>query len=218
MSRPMERRTLHFDLPASSQAQYTLHACLREYPLAEHTPEKLASARQRMPFLRVIPDNHITHFAELDLKSDAVALLSVTKAGTNGHGPSLQRMSIHVPQAESRQAQQNAIAVRPQGATVAVHPTLARYAVTPATYAATAGSDDDYQYPAHIDSYQHAQAAAAALVFHHRDLMNLSTSATNGAPYVLQTSCVGNKYLSGLALTINSLGMQRVRAVRRPPP
>src|SRR4051794_2060065 len=85
--RPVERRTLHFDLShLEPSVDYTLHACLEEHPLRAHTAETLGNARAAVPLLRALPDQRLTHFAELNLPSDAVALLSVTTPGAAGSG------------------------------------------------------------------------------------------------------------------------------------
>ena len=189
--RRVERRTLHFDLShLDGSSEYTLHACLREHALEPHTRETLRQAREATPFLQEIPDHRLTHFAHLDLPSDAVALLTVTTAGGDG-GQRLASMAIHVPKESYRAEQARARLGRP-----AVHPKLRALGL----------GGDPAPYPADIDDYKDATDAAVAFLFHHRDVMNLVASDDHGAAYVIQHHLEANPSLSDVATTILELG------------
>jgi hypothetical protein len=60
-----EAPTLHVDLSHLAPDQnFTLRVGTRAYPLAAHTPESLARARESNAALAVLPDARITHFTE----------------------------------------------------------------------------------------------------------------------------------------------------------
>lgn len=191
--RPVERRGVHFDLShLGTGREYTLHACLAEHALRPHTAETREQARADTALLRAIPDAHLTHFAELDLPSDAVALLSVTTPDPDG-GERLATMAIHVPKESYRAEQARACAAERSGRP-AVHPKLRAFA-----------GGDPAPYPPDVDDYHDATDAAVAFLFHHRDVMNLRPEV-DGAAYVIQRYLESNPNLSDLAITILQLG------------
>ena len=203
--RPVEQRSVHFDLSHLDGApEYTLHACLEEHPLQRHTPETLEQARAATPLLRAIPDERLTHFAELELPSDAVALLSVTAAEPDG-GHRLATMAIHTPKQAYRDEQQLASSIERVGRP-SVHPKLQALGIDAAALREATGSSDPAPYPPDIDDYHEATDAAVAFLVHHRDVMNLIPSAGNGAAYVIQKYLEANPNLSDLAITILQLG------------
>jgi hypothetical protein len=96
-----EKHTLHFDLAhIEPHDEFTLHACLKRFPLKRHTGESLERARATHPFLQLVPSDNITHYIEdIDLPSDAVTLLYVTNpVQINGDtADHTVLMSIHIP-------------------------------------------------------------------------------------------------------------------------
>ncbi|HEX5726494.1 MAG TPA: hypothetical protein VFX98_13555, partial [Longimicrobiaceae bacterium] len=127
--RATELRTLHFDLSHLEQEhEFTLHACLKQHPLRRHTAESLVRARRTHPFLRWVPDRHVTHFIEdVALPADAVALLHVTRpVEVDGNvAEQLATMSIHIPHEGRRRVRERA---RGSGwDNWALHPKLTRF-------------------------------------------------------------------------------------------
>lgn len=202
--RPTERRTLHFDLShLPTDNDYQLHACLRTHPVHAHTAQSRRAARGDLRFLAAVPDQRLTHYVEVDLPSDAVALLQVTTRPRDGQPEHLATLGIHVPRHAYRHEQNRRAALRAPGDPL-VHPKLARLDVTAERYRALVG-EDPAPYPKDIDSYRDATDAAVALLFHHREILNLST-AEHGAAYLIQQYCENNPGLSDIALAIYFLG------------
>ena len=203
--RPLERRRLHFDLSHLDTAnEYTLHACLEPHPVHAHTAESRQRAREAAPVLRAVPDERLTHYAELDLPSDAIALLSVTRPDERG-GHRLATMAIHVPQDAYRTEQLRMRDAASTSGGLAVHAKLRLLGVDPQKLRAVTGSDDPAPYPTHIDDYNDAVTAAVALLFHHRDVMNLQVGGY-GAAYIIQQYLEANPSISDVALQIVQLG------------
>ncbi|GAA5187289.1 hypothetical protein GCM10023322_35340 [Rugosimonospora acidiphila] len=203
-TRPTERRTLHFDLshlPADDD--YQLQAALRTYQVHAHSAESRRDARRELGFLAAVPDHRLTHYADTELPSDAVALLQVTTRPRDDQPERLAMLGIHVPRHAYRHEQERRAARRVPGDPV-MHPKLARLDVTPERYRALTG-EDPAPYPKDIDSYRDASDAAVALLFHHREILNLST-AEHGAAYLIQQYCENNPGLSDIAVTIFLLG------------
>ena len=85
---PTEKRTLHVNLKHCKNPDDVLvHANLRQYRLERHTPESLARASQSRPFLKLLPQEHVTHYIEdLPVPSNRPALITVS-TGTGGASP-----------------------------------------------------------------------------------------------------------------------------------
>jgi hypothetical protein len=205
--RPVERRVLHLDLSHLDQdPDFVLHVCLTDHPLQPHTVGTRGQARRHMPFLRAVPDHRLTHFVELELPADAVALMQVRSRRPTDGAPCVAAMAIHVPErvarAEQRRRRQAARAREMDGE---IHPKLAALGLTAQQFRERTAGQDPAPYPEHIDSYLDVSAAAVALLFHHRDVMNLALDQF-GAAYVLQTYCERNPAISDVALQILLLG------------
>ena len=100
-TRPVERRTLHFNLSHTvPDAQHTLHLGGRRYTLRSHTNATRAHYRMRQGLLGYVPDNRLTHYLEeVEFPADAVQSFYVTYPSKKPDGPPhLSLMSIHVPQ------------------------------------------------------------------------------------------------------------------------
>lgn len=174
-----ENATLHFDLSHLAPDQtFTLHAGRERHTLAPHTPQTLSRARRENDALRLIPDHRVTHYAQPSrLPSDAPMLLRVTAPR---HDPDdlldrLALVSIYLPRRHRAAALARGRRRRghPCGDDRVPHPKLTALG---APGAGPGGLPSD---KALIDlgDMNTAQDAAAALVFHHGELMTL-----NGAP------------------------------------
>ena len=218
-TRATEKRSLHFDLShAKGERVFTLYACLREYQLHRHTPETLRQARAKRPFLSLIPDERLTHYiADFVLPSDAVALVSVTsKERVNERQVSrIETMHIHVPRAGRRRAREKMRAKHAHrtGAPddrLSVPPKLMQFGVTAESFAATVNTSDtasddalDPMYPEEIDDFNDAYETASALLFHHRDLMNLNPAEDGFYAAWIMDNCIDkNPGTSELAVQI----------------
>jgi hypothetical protein len=210
--RPTELHTLHFDLShvAEANQEYTFHVCLREHRIAPHTPETLRRARKTHPFLRAVPESNITHYVQVELPSDAVALTWVTAPISVDGEPAqhMVMMSIHVPRA----GHANAVALsRRNGRLWHVHPKLQRFGVTADLLRShqDAGDDGiDPEFPDHITDFQDAVAASQALLFHHPSLINLSLADGGAIPAYILNNCITASINETMALPITIFGLK----------
>lgn len=213
-ARPTEKRSLHFDLShAESDQVFTLHACLKEYPLHKHTPETLRKFRAQQHFLTLIPDERLTHYSEdLALPSDAIALVYVaSQQPINGRNVSrIETMHIHVPRAGRRRAREKMREKRAlRGGTPdeapSVPPKFVPFGVTaesfPASVSASDASADPI--PEEIDDAQDAYETAYALLFQHRDLLNLNPENDGYYAAWIMDNCIeANPGIGDLAFQI----------------
>ncbi len=185
---PTETRTLHFNLAhCRNPDDVLLHANLRKYQLKRHTPETRARASQDTPFLKLLPQAHVTHYIEdLPVPSNRPALITVS-TGTRDDAPGKTiAMYLHVPKA-GRAAAREAMKTRGKDVLAATRFKLARYGVT---------SDDlkplmlDSDFPDHVDSYSDAMEAAVAVLFHHPSLLNLSSDNGGAIPAYIKENCI----------------------------
>ena len=177
--RPTERQSLHFDLAHLADVPYTFNVALTSVPLVRHTAQTLAAARETNPLLRLFPDERLSHYVDVDLPSDAIALMYVTRE-VCVHGRTFQapvHLGIHIPQAGRDSA--CSMQRKQRGA---IHPKLAFHGITMEQFVAAMGDEADPQFPPHIQSNQDAIEAATALLFHHPNLINLSTDSGGAIP------------------------------------
>ena len=177
-ARPTEVHTLHFDLAhVDGSYDFAMHISLQSYPLQRHDKASRARARTALPFLRCVPDAHLTHYIEdIALPSDAIALIHVTRPMQVGPevADHLVHMGIHVPAAGHAAA---AALARARSVQLwDVHPKLARFGIT------ADNSTIDPQFPDGINDWQDAVDAATALLFHHPSLVNLNTNQGGMVP------------------------------------
>ncbi len=185
---PTEKRTLHFNLKHCKNPDDVLvHANLREYRLERHTPETLARAGQSRPFLKLLPQEHVTHYIEdLPVSSNRPALITVsTKTGDASLRKTIA-MHLHVPKA-GRAAAREEMKKRGKDVLATVYHKLSAYGVT---------SDDikplvdDSDFPDHVDDYNDALEAAVAVLFHHPSLLNLSSDNGGAVPAYIKAQCI----------------------------
>lgn len=190
--RATEHHSLHFDFShLDPQCDYTFQHGLTSLPLRQHSAATRAAARTRIPLLKVIPDERLTHFVEADLPSDAIVLLYVTKRRTIGARTFDHpvHLAIHVPREGHARVRTNALAAR-RATPVTLHPKLAQVGVTRAAFTAATGDNDDAEHPEHIQIWQNAVDAAVALLFHHGSLINLSTDNGGQVPAQIISNCI----------------------------
>ncbi len=186
-SRPVERHSLHFDFShLDPDREYTFNHSLVAAPLRRHDQDTLAAARQKLPLLRAIPDKHLTHFIDIDLPSDCLALMYVAIpreiAGKMVQHP--VHIALHIPQEgrhKARQLWMERTTTKP-----ALHPRLARMGLTVDAVAAVLDDGDTPSFPAHINTIQDATSAAIALTFQHSNLINLNTDEGGKIPAIIE--------------------------------
>ena len=197
--RRTEATTLHFNLAQHKQeTELTFHVALGEYALRPHTPRTLRSHAAENPLLGLLP---ATHFVEnVPLPSDAIALMHVTKPLKLGRATTEQilSMAIHVPRAGRRKYYQTA------ERSFSTHPKLRRYGIEMAQLKLLAARPD---FPDHIKGYQDAFDTAVALLFHHPNLVNLSTKDGGTIPEFILDRCITDvlEQYPGLVETIYEL-------------
>lgn len=181
-----ESRTLHFDLShLTCDAPLTFHQSLKTYELKRHDHTSRATARAELAILGLIPDDNLTHFVLVeDLPAEQIVLTYVTKrrtvSGRDVDAPI--HMGVYVPPAGRDSCAAQIRRARREGHAPRLHPSLARFNVTPESLAAVLGADVDPAFPPHIGSYQDALDAAIALLFHHPNLINLSADNSGAVP------------------------------------
>jgi hypothetical protein len=181
-TRRTEATTLHFNLAHNKESDLTFHVALRDYPMRRHTPQTLRAYAKKDPLLNFVP---ATHFVEsVPLPSDAIALTHVTKSNGNG-GDQILSMSIHVPLAGRRKF----LKANPQPSYVDgyVHPKLRRYPIESAELLKLSRDPD---FPEDVRTYQDAFDTAVALLFHHPNLINLSTKDGGAIPEFILNRCI----------------------------
>jgi hypothetical protein len=169
-----ETTTLHFDLSHLAPDQpFTLHVGSSRYDLAPHTRQTLARARRSNSALRLMRDDRVTHFTgPVQLPGNAPVLLRVTAPKRRAEEPldRLVLVSLYLPR-RVRLAGATRRRQRQPGRPVRLPPKLTARAV-----ADTSGLPPDNELIGDIGDIQTAEDAAAALIFHHTEL--LTTQAT----------------------------------------
>ena len=195
--RPTERRTLHFDLSSSATAdrEYVFHHVGTSLPLLPHTARSCAEARAEVPVLRLIPDDHLTHFVVADLVTDAIAMYWVTISPAAG-GPDADRlvhMAVNIPSRGRAIAQEKIVRRRrARNPEPKIHPKLAQYGVTVADLNAVLGDNADNipEFPKNINDINDAIDAAIALLYHHTSLINLNVGDGGSVPGIIVDDCI----------------------------
>ncbi|WP_417696599.1 hypothetical protein [Pseudomonas sp.] len=185
---PTETRTLHFNLKhCKNPDDVLLHANLRKYRLKRHTPQTLARASQNTPFLKLLPQEHVTHYIEdLPVPSNRPALITVSTGTGDGAPGNTIAMHLHVPKA-GRAAAREEMKKRGKDVFASAHYKLARYGIT---------SDDlkplvlDSDFPDHVDDYNDPMEIAVAILFHHPSLLNLSGDKGGAIPAYIKENCI----------------------------
>ncbi|MES2178971.1 MAG: hypothetical protein V4550_14015 [Gemmatimonadota bacterium] len=189
-----ESRTLHFDLAhITCDSPLTFHQSLKDYAVSEHTDASRAAAREEYAFLKLIPDKNLTHFVDVpDISRDQLVLTYITKRKVIGDQEvdAPIHLGVYLPAIGLAHAATWIKANRAPGVVGGVggvHHALARFGVTPESFAATVGSDADPEFPAHINTLQDATDAAVGLLFHHPTLINLNTDNSSAIPAYIIT-------------------------------
>ena len=148
---------------------FTLHAGSRQYALTPHTARSRELSRRTNGVLRLVPDSHVTHYAQdVRLPPASTALLRVT-APTLRPGDPLDRLvwtGIYVPRA-SRAA--GIARRREQGLEAGVVPPKLA-ALGDVEVSKLPISDEDL---GDLANFATAYDAAASLIFHHPEMMAL---------------------------------------------
>src|SRR5215470_7800617 len=200
---PREQRTLHFDLSFAEIVEPRLRVLLSAHdglPLTPHTAETRARYREQDPLLRGVADARLTHFAEaVDLPADSLQHFWMTGRHAPSGEEALLGLQIHVPEAVRRSlaAQQRVRQRRVHGAKVRA------YALEQVAEELTL---EDLA-PA-LDEFVTPWDTAAALVFHHPEIMNVNLGQGPAILDLIQTlPCTPSDqmcepYLSTLAFRI----------------
>src|SRR3569623_161970 len=186
MSRTSERHLLHFDLKGRDAA-YTFHVAQREYPIFRHTSDTLRDARAGNGFLHHLRDADLSHYAEVPLPADAVALMWVTEPvqTDDAQAERIVSMGIHVPrEARLRDVRRNLHLLHAEEP----HPKLAyrkagQHLLQDQRVALEAMPDQ-------IAAVQDPYEIAVALLFKHPELINLNKDAATGGPVTVIEACI----------------------------
>jgi hypothetical protein len=215
LGRPRERHLLHFEAPFGSAADgaLTFHVAGDEYPLQAHTASTRAEARGENPLLALYPDDELTHYVEAELPSAAIALKMVTRTIMVDKFPLEEAVSlaIHVPR-EGRIAEA-AEAIRKGQGGPEFHPKLALRAgeaVDPSLVALA------MQRPDLLHDVLDPFETAAALLYQHPGLINLSVENGGTIPSVILRQCIGRaiRQRSTIVDRIQRYGSEWCRYVR----
>lgn len=211
-SRSTEPHLLHFSLQAAApDDELTLHVCLRRYPLQRHDAHTRAAARGKLAFLRHVADTELTHYLDVQLPTDAVAMVEVTKKiVVDGYeAEQTLSLSVHVPRAGVEAARRN---LRERAEPLwDVHPKLSGCA-----HLLNAADDTLDPFPDHIDSWRTEDDSAAALLYTHPDLVNLSVKGGGVVPAHILDACIraALRRTSALTDTIRRLGDRWMKTER----
>jgi hypothetical protein len=194
--RPTERHLLHF--PSVSHApeaeSLTFRIAQRDYTVQRHTAATRSDARDVNPLLRLYRDEHLTHYLEAELPSDAIALAEVTRRiEIDGHSvEAVASLSIHVP----REGRRNGLELaRRKNANAAdsLHPKLMRHLNR---FTATAHSQELLRVAAEQPDLLHDVfdpfETAMALLYQHPSLINLSLDQGGAVPAFILRECIAS--------------------------
>jgi hypothetical protein len=181
------RARLHFDFAhLSDRADYTFRQSQFSAPLRAHDEESRVQARSAHAMLALVPDDRLTHYADVELPESHIVLMYVTtprQVGGNLFDHPVH-MAIHVPARGREIARAAALAARGDSE-ARLHAKLALYAPSAELIEALAASGTDPQFPEHIADFHNAQDAAQALLFHHCNLVNLNASDGGSIPAII---------------------------------
>ncbi|MBB3226351.1 hypothetical protein FHW69_000941 [Luteibacter sp. Sphag1AF] len=186
-SRPKESHLLHFSLPKVEEShELTLNVCLQRFPLKPHTEATRLAARAKHGFLRHATNDDLTHYIEVELPGDAVALMEVTRVVLVNGLPAEKtvHLGIHLPRSGLRNAVQT---IREQpGTEMESHPKLIRLAKLLANDAHV----DDAE-PEDLALWQTPYECAASLLFQHPDIIYLDAkNGTDDKPGYIMERCI----------------------------
>jgi hypothetical protein len=192
-----EAATLHFDLSHLSPDQpFTLHVGSSTYDLAPHTRQSLTRARRTNSALALLPDDRVTHFTgPVQIPGNAPVLLRVTapKRRTDELLDRLALVSVYLPR---RVRIAGAVRRRRSGRPVRLPPKM-----TARILDDTDGLPPDDSLVADIGDFNTAEDAAAALVFHHAELL---TTQDEPADDIINNIIMWARGLDALAQSILS--------------
>ena len=164
------QQRLHFDLSGHEPGtRFLFHVGLDDYPIRAHTEGTLEESRSTNRFLRLLPNDAITHYVDIEPPQYVAMLYSTKEVMVQGTpARQLTTMGIHIPkQARMRDIErglrdgdgglQAKLGYRNLGETL----TAARLEELAAA-------------PHDIASYQDAFEVAVALLFQHPELINLN--------------------------------------------
>ena len=194
--RPTETRRLHFSLShAADGDDLTFHVAMRSHPIRRHDAESRKLARETHKFLRGVPDSYLTHFIDVPLPEDAIAMMEVTKKIVVD-GEEVERtvhLGIHVPSRGHEALRRRLLSGNEP--TWDVHPKL--------EVLRELGANDgsvDAVYPEGIYNWQAPKDTAAALIYKHPDLLNLNAEKPDIPAHILE-KCI----MEALRLDANAL-------------
>jgi len=159
--------TLHFDLSHLAPDQpFTLHVGSSSFDLTPHTPQTLERARGTNSALRLMRDDAVTHFAEaVPVPGDAPVLLRVTALRLRDDEP-LERLVLVALRVPRQVRVAGAERRRQRGLPVRMPPKF-----TARVRDDAGGLPPDNKLIGDIADIGGAEDAAAALVFHHTELL-----------------------------------------------
>ena len=195
-----ETATLHFDLSHLSPDQpFTLHVGSSTYDLAPHTRQTLTRSRRSNSALALLRDDRVTHFTgPVQLPGNAPVLLRVTAPKRRESDPldRLVLVSLYLP----RRVRIAGLARRQQrqpGQPLRLPPKFTSRAL-----ADTSGLPPDKQLVSiDIGDINTAEDAAAALIFHHTELL---TTQAEPADDIINNVIVWARGIDALAQSILS--------------
>ncbi|HVH34510.1 MAG TPA: hypothetical protein VM847_10410, partial [Tahibacter sp.] len=195
-----EPHLLHFDL-APAEAGYTLHVAQKQFALSRHSRATQADAREENPFLRLLADDAVSHYADVALPSDAVALMWVTQP-VQVDGLMTERlvsMGIHMPrEARLRDVRRKLTALPDEE----IHPKLAFRGLQKNLLQNQLQSL--HSMPDKLAAVQDAYETAISLLFQHPELINLNAGAATGGPVTVIERCI-RRALSQYSLLIDAI-------------
>ena len=176
--------TLHFDLSFVAPGRpCVLHVGTRRVTLAAHDEATRAEARRANFALAHVPDERLTHHAaDVALPADVAQLLLVTTESLVP-GASLDTLllsMIHVPR--------SARARHVEGLAAAAHPTLSSPHPKLARFGASVSLADDPAVIVDVHDFKSAEDAAASIVFHHQELVNIGGDTATAVLHVIEFS------------------------------
>lgn len=172
-SRPTELRRYHFDLSQSRGSRlHHVSACLRRHELVPHDADSRRETAQSSPLLSQIPEDRLTHYVDLELPSDGVALLTVTRPVTmDGQEIDLPLgLGLHIPKASTDRLRDRLRRLPWESRPWEVHPLLEHLSLS-AHAVRDAGGDPCF--PDDHDSFKDALETARSLLFLHAGLVAL---------------------------------------------
>lgn len=197
-----EPHLLHFDLAGSDAGHgYTLHVAQQRFALSPHSRATRSDARAENPFLRLLPDEAVSHYAEAALPSDAVALMWVTRPEeVDGLvTDSLVSLGIHVPREARLRDVRHKLGAPPEEE---IHPKLAFRGLQKSLLRSDLQAL--HAMPDLIAAVQDPYETAVSLLFQHPELINFNAKAATGGPVTVIERCI-RRALSQYGLLVESI-------------